>query len=113
MDAHKGAGGAGEEQEEQEQKLTWCCHSIHKYSTMAIPSVEHIAGEAEGGGAQRVPGSIPAGVLGKMVMCVLLKGAFRLDLWIISAWESNPLDYSVYLCGHAHTHAHTHTHTHM
>ncbi|KAM9783086.1 5'-nucleotidase domain-containing protein 1 [Neosynchiropus ocellatus] len=31
--------GGGEEQ----QKLTWCCHCIHKYSTMAIPSVEHIA----------------------------------------------------------------------
>lgn len=24
-------------------KLTWCCHCIHKYSTLAIPSVEHIA----------------------------------------------------------------------
>ncbi|MEQ2205658.1 hypothetical protein XENOCAPTIV_007666, partial [Xenoophorus captivus] len=23
--------------------LTWCCHCIHSYSTMAIPSVEHIA----------------------------------------------------------------------
>ncbi|XP_059898348.1 5'-nucleotidase domain-containing protein 1 [Gadus macrocephalus] len=44
VDAHKSAGEAGEEKEEQEQKLTWCCHSIHKYSTMAIPSVEHIAG---------------------------------------------------------------------
>ncbi|XP_061785499.2 5'-nucleotidase domain-containing protein 1 isoform X2 [Nerophis lumbriciformis] len=38
VDVH---GGAGED--EKEQKLTWCCHCIHKYSTMAIPSVEHIA----------------------------------------------------------------------
>uniref|UniRef100_A0A8C5CDV7 5'-nucleotidase domain containing 1 n=1 Tax=Gadus morhua TaxID=8049 RepID=A0A8C5CDV7_GADMO len=44
MDAHKSSGEAGVEKEEQDQKLTWCCHSIHKYSTMAIPSVEHIAG---------------------------------------------------------------------
>ncbi|XP_037541993.1 5'-nucleotidase domain-containing protein 1 [Nematolebias whitei] len=29
--------------EEELQKLTWCCHCIHTYSTMAIPSVEHIA----------------------------------------------------------------------
>ena len=36
----QGSGGGGEES----QKLTWCCHCIHKYSTMAIPSVEHIAG---------------------------------------------------------------------
>ncbi|XP_010788289.1 5'-nucleotidase domain-containing protein 1-like, partial [Notothenia coriiceps] len=35
----QGSGGGGEES----QKLTWCCHCIHKYSTMAIPSVEHIA----------------------------------------------------------------------
>ena len=46
MDAHKSSGEAGVEKEEQDQKLTWCCHSIHKYSTMAIPSVEHIAGGA-------------------------------------------------------------------
>ncbi|CAL8311662.1 unnamed protein product [Lota lota] len=44
VDVHKSAGGEGEEKEAQEEKLTWCCHSIHKYSTMAIPSVEHIAG---------------------------------------------------------------------
>lgn len=37
--AHRSGGG-----EEAGQKLTWCCHCIHKYSTMAIPSVEHIAG---------------------------------------------------------------------
>ncbi|KAG7264902.1 hypothetical protein CRUP_032593, partial [Coryphaenoides rupestris] len=42
VDAHKSVGGE-EEQAEPEEKLTWCCHSIHKYSTMAIPSVEHIA----------------------------------------------------------------------
>uniref|UniRef100_A0A8C7ZBX1 5'-nucleotidase domain-containing protein 1 n=1 Tax=Oryzias sinensis TaxID=183150 RepID=A0A8C7ZBX1_9TELE len=30
-------------EDEDAQKLTWCCHCIHKYSTMAIPSVEHIA----------------------------------------------------------------------
>lgn len=40
VDVHKGAGGG----EEDSGKLTWCCHCIHKYSTMAIPSVEHIAG---------------------------------------------------------------------
>lgn len=44
VDVHKGAAGGGEE---DGGKLTWCCHCIHKYSTMAIPSVEHIAG---GGG---------------------------------------------------------------
>nr|XP_057924419.1 5'-nucleotidase domain-containing protein 1 [Doryrhamphus excisus] len=33
--------GGGED--EESPKLTWCCHCIHKYSTMAIPSVEHIA----------------------------------------------------------------------
>lgn len=40
VDVHKGAGSG----EEDSSRLTWCCHSIHKYSTMAIPSVEHIAG---------------------------------------------------------------------
>ncbi|CAG5950461.1 unnamed protein product, partial [Menidia menidia] len=39
VDVHKSGGG-----DEEQQKLTWCCHCIHKYSTMAIPSVEHIAG---------------------------------------------------------------------
>lgn len=39
VDAHRGGGG-----DEESQKLTWCCHCIHKYSTIAIPSVEHIAG---------------------------------------------------------------------
>lgn len=39
VDVHRG-GGVDEEQ----QKLTWCCHCIHTYSTLAIPSVEHIAG---------------------------------------------------------------------
>lgn len=39
VDVHKSGGG-----DEESQKLTWCCHCIHKYSTMAIPSVEHIAG---------------------------------------------------------------------
>lgn len=43
VDVHKGAGG----DEEDSGKLTWCCHCIHKYSTMAIPSVEHIAGGGE------------------------------------------------------------------
>ncbi|XP_031717314.1 5'-nucleotidase domain-containing protein 1-like isoform X2 [Anarrhichthys ocellatus] len=38
VDVHRSGGG-----DEESQKLTWCCHSIHKYSTMAIPSVEHIA----------------------------------------------------------------------
>uniref|UniRef100_A0A672I0A3 5'-nucleotidase domain-containing protein 1 n=1 Tax=Salarias fasciatus TaxID=181472 RepID=A0A672I0A3_SALFA len=38
VDVHRGGGG-----DEDSQKLTWCCHCIHKYSTMAIPSVEHIA----------------------------------------------------------------------
>uniref|UniRef100_A0A8C8FKA5 5'-nucleotidase domain-containing protein 1 n=1 Tax=Oncorhynchus tshawytscha TaxID=74940 RepID=A0A8C8FKA5_ONCTS len=38
VDTHKTPGG-----DEESQKLTWCCHSIHKYSTMAIPSVESIA----------------------------------------------------------------------
>uniref|UniRef100_A0A674D9C6 5'-nucleotidase domain-containing protein 1 n=1 Tax=Salmo trutta TaxID=8032 RepID=A0A674D9C6_SALTR len=38
VDAHKSGEG-----DEESQKLTWCCHSIHKYSTMAIPSVESIA----------------------------------------------------------------------
>merc|ERR1712131_277266 len=38
-DVYKSGGG-----EEERQKLTWCCHSIHKYSTIAIPSVEAIAG---------------------------------------------------------------------
>uniref|UniRef100_A0A6Q2Y530 5'-nucleotidase domain-containing protein 1 n=1 Tax=Esox lucius TaxID=8010 RepID=A0A6Q2Y530_ESOLU len=38
VDAHKTDGD-----DEESQKLTWCCHSIHKYSTMAIPSVESIA----------------------------------------------------------------------
>uniref|UniRef100_A0AAX7V922 5'-nucleotidase domain-containing protein 1 n=1 Tax=Astatotilapia calliptera TaxID=8154 RepID=A0AAX7V922_ASTCA len=38
VDVHKSGGG-----DEESQKLTWCCHCIHKYSTMAIPSVEHIA----------------------------------------------------------------------
>ncbi|KAF0023059.1 hypothetical protein F2P81_023689 [Scophthalmus maximus] len=40
VDVHRGGGG-----DEECQKLTWCCHCIHKYSTMAIPSVEHIAAE--------------------------------------------------------------------
>uniref|UniRef100_A0A8C6SLA0 5'-nucleotidase domain-containing protein 1 n=1 Tax=Neogobius melanostomus TaxID=47308 RepID=A0A8C6SLA0_9GOBI len=31
------------EGDEEVHKLTWCCHCIHKYSTLAIPSVEHIA----------------------------------------------------------------------
>lgn len=39
VDTHKSGEG-----DEESQKLTWCCHSIHKYSTMAIPSVESIAG---------------------------------------------------------------------
>jgi len=39
VDVSQSGGG-----DEESQKLTWCCHSIHKYSTMAIPSVEHIAG---------------------------------------------------------------------
>lgn len=39
VDVHKSGGG-----DEEHLKLTWCCHCIHKYSTMAIPSVEHIAG---------------------------------------------------------------------
>lgn len=39
VDVHRSGGG-----DEESQKLTWCCHCIHKYSTMAIPSVEHIAG---------------------------------------------------------------------
>lgn len=34
----------GEDDDEERQKVTWCCHCIHTYSTMAIPSVEHIAG---------------------------------------------------------------------
>ncbi|XP_035534972.1 5'-nucleotidase domain-containing protein 1 [Morone saxatilis] len=38
VDVHRSGGG-----DEESQKLTWCCHCIHKYSTMAIPSVEHIA----------------------------------------------------------------------
>lgn len=41
VDVHKGAAGEGEDG----SRLTWCCHCIHQYSTMAIPSVEHIAGE--------------------------------------------------------------------
>uniref|UniRef100_A0A673KGF6 5'-nucleotidase domain-containing protein 1 n=1 Tax=Sinocyclocheilus rhinocerous TaxID=307959 RepID=A0A673KGF6_9TELE len=28
---------------EETRRLTWCCHSIHTYSTMAIPSIEAIA----------------------------------------------------------------------
>uniref|UniRef100_A0A673JLL6 5'-nucleotidase domain-containing protein 1 n=1 Tax=Sinocyclocheilus rhinocerous TaxID=307959 RepID=A0A673JLL6_9TELE len=28
---------------EETRSLTWCCHSIHTYSTMAIPSIEAIA----------------------------------------------------------------------
>lgn len=39
VDVHRGGGG-----DEERPKLTWCCHCIHKYSTMAVPSVEHIAG---------------------------------------------------------------------
>ncbi|XP_040925434.1 5'-nucleotidase domain-containing protein 1 isoform X3 [Betta splendens] len=39
VDIYKGDG-----EHEEGQRLTWCCHCIHKYSTMAIPSVEHIAG---------------------------------------------------------------------
>uniref|UniRef100_A0A7N9B208 5'-nucleotidase domain-containing protein 1 n=1 Tax=Mastacembelus armatus TaxID=205130 RepID=A0A7N9B208_9TELE len=38
VDIHKSEGG-----DEEIQKLTWCSHCIHKYCTMAIPSVEHIA----------------------------------------------------------------------
>ncbi|KAG7244191.1 hypothetical protein INR49_004264, partial [Caranx melampygus] len=38
VDVHQSGGG-----DEESQKLTWCSHCIHKYSTMAIPSVEHIA----------------------------------------------------------------------
>ncbi|XP_049613894.1 5'-nucleotidase domain-containing protein 1 [Syngnathus scovelli] len=38
VDVHRSGG-----EDEDIQKLTWCCHCIHKYSTMAIPSVEHIA----------------------------------------------------------------------
>ncbi|XP_061667715.1 5'-nucleotidase domain-containing protein 1 isoform X2 [Syngnathoides biaculeatus] len=38
VDVHRSGG-----KDEDSQKLTWCCHCIHKYSTMAIPSVEHIA----------------------------------------------------------------------
>ncbi|XP_061610251.1 5'-nucleotidase domain-containing protein 1 [Phyllopteryx taeniolatus] len=38
VDVHRSGG-----EDEESQKLTWCCHCIHKYSTMAIPSVEHIA----------------------------------------------------------------------
>ncbi|XP_066532895.1 5'-nucleotidase domain-containing protein 1 isoform X2 [Hoplias malabaricus] len=29
--------------EEESPQLTWCCHCIHTYSTMAIPSIEAIA----------------------------------------------------------------------
>lgn len=39
VDVHRGGGG-----DEESPKVTWCSHCIHKYSTMAIPSVEHIAG---------------------------------------------------------------------
>uniref|UniRef100_A0A674NC79 5'-nucleotidase domain-containing protein 1 n=1 Tax=Takifugu rubripes TaxID=31033 RepID=A0A674NC79_TAKRU len=38
VDVHKSGG-----RDEEHQKMTWCCYCIHKYSTMAIPSVEHIA----------------------------------------------------------------------
>ncbi|KAL4649059.1 5'-nucleotidase domain-containing protein 1 [Arapaima gigas] len=37
VDAHRSESG-----EEDAPKLTWCCYSIHTYSTMAIPSVEAI-----------------------------------------------------------------------
>lgn len=39
VDVHKSGGG-----DEEHLKMTWCCYCIHKYGTMAIPSVEHIAG---------------------------------------------------------------------
>lgn len=39
VDVHKSGGG-----DEEQLKMTWCCYCIHKYGTMAIPSVEHIAG---------------------------------------------------------------------
>uniref|UniRef100_A0AAY4BGY9 5'-nucleotidase domain-containing protein 1 n=1 Tax=Denticeps clupeoides TaxID=299321 RepID=A0AAY4BGY9_9TELE len=38
VDVQRSPGG-----EEECPRLTWCCHSIHTYSTMAIPSVEAIA----------------------------------------------------------------------
>ena len=40
VDVPKNADG----EEEEALKLTWCTHSIHTFSTMAIPSVEAIAG---------------------------------------------------------------------
>lgn len=40
VDVHR-----NEEGDEETQKLTWCSQCIHKYSTVAIPSVEHIAGK--------------------------------------------------------------------
>lgn len=51
VDMHRSDG-----EDDEAQKLTWCCHCIHKYSTMAIPSVEHIAGlrqESWGGSAHQ------------------------------------------------------------
>lgn len=39
VDVPKNADG-----EEEGLKLTWCSHSIHTYSNVAIPSVEAIAG---------------------------------------------------------------------
>uniref|UniRef100_A0A8C5DRT7 5'-nucleotidase domain-containing protein 1 n=1 Tax=Gouania willdenowi TaxID=441366 RepID=A0A8C5DRT7_GOUWI len=38
VDVQRGVGG-----DEDRHTLTWCSYCIHKYSTMAIPSVEHIA----------------------------------------------------------------------
>lgn len=43
-------GQKGEDDDEEQQRVTWCCHCIHTYSTMAIPSVEHIAGVCVWGG---------------------------------------------------------------
>ncbi|XP_048842339.1 5'-nucleotidase domain-containing protein 1 [Brienomyrus brachyistius] len=37
VDVHRGTEG-----EEEPSRLTWCCHSIHTYSSLAIPSVEAI-----------------------------------------------------------------------
>lgn len=65
VDVHKGGGS-----EEDSPKLTWCCHSIHKYSTMAIPSVEHIAGT--GRERKHCVGDVKAQIPALRCMCYLL-----------------------------------------
>lgn len=60
VDVPKSAAG-----EDEGLKLTWCSHSIHTYSHVAIPSVEAIAGTVLGPRDAHTSGVSPSISLGQ------------------------------------------------